>query len=330
MDHPGQDHSAVNELIIEPLARAPVMETVSNLASLRAVVGEWRRAGYSIALVPTMGNLHKGHLSLLNRARELADRTVLSIFVNPIQFGKGEDYDQYPSTIAEDKDKLEKYGLDLLFTPDLAQLYPGGIDIDTRINVPDLSNILCGASRPHHFSGVATVVSKLFVNTSPDLALFGEKDYQQLLVIKRMVRDLCMPVEIVGMPIVREDDGLALSSRNAYLSAAERRQAPEIYKTLSWAAQQLRQGEQGLADIEAVATTRLEAAGFRPEYVSIRRSADLQAPAPGDAELSILAAAWLGRSRLIDNLKARLPKSLRPAQTALSNRGRPLTPKGKL
>ena len=282
------------------------METVSSLSGLRAVIGRWKRSGYTIALVPTMGNLHEGHISLLNHARECADRTVLSIFVNPIQFGKGEDYDKYPSTLADDKNKLEKYGLDLLFTPDLKQLYPVGTDIDTRINVPGLSNILCGESRPNHFSGVATVVTKLLSNVQPEMAFFGEKDYQQVLVIKRMTHDLCLPVDIVGLPIVREPDGLAMSSRNAYLAQNERRRAPEIYQTLKAAAESLRQGKKGIDDIEQEALGRLEKAGFRPEYVSIRRTEDLGKPIAGDTRLSILIAAWLGRARLIDNLKVRV------------------------
>ena len=300
------DRQAVDKLITAPFTGTPVMETVSSLHGLRSVIERWKRSGYSIALVPTMGNLHDGHISLLNHARECADRTVVSIFVNPIQFGKGEDYERYPSTLADDKNKLEKYGLDLLFTPDLAQLYPGGTDIDTRINVPGLSNILCGESRPNHFSGVATVVTKLLSNAQPDVAFFGEKDYQQLLVIKRMVRDLCLPVEIAGLPIVREPDGLAMSSRNAYLSREERRRAPEIYQTLKAAAEGLRQGNKSMDEIEKEAFGRLEEAGFRPEYVSIRRTEDLQQPTPEDTRLSILVAAWLGRARLIDNLKVRL------------------------
>ena len=296
----------VDEHITAPFTGTPIMQTVSSLAGLRSVIGRWKRSGYTIALVPTMGNLHEGHISLLNHARECADRTVLSIFVNPIQFGKGEDYDKYPSTLADDKNKLEKYGLDLLFTPDLKQLYPGGTGIDTRINVPGLSNILCGESRPNHFSGVATVVTKLLSNVQPDMAFFGEKDYQQVLVIKRMAHDLCLPVDIVGLPIVREPDGLAMSSRNAYLAQNERRRAPEIYQTLKAAAESLRQGKQSIEDIEQEALGRLEKASFRPEYVSIRRAEDLGKPIAGDTRLSILIAAWLGRARLIDNLKVRI------------------------
>lgn len=295
-----------DEAVIEPLGGSPLMETVSSLAGLRTVVSGWKRAGHSIALVPTMGNLHDGHIALLNQARDRAERTVLSIFVNPIQFGRGEDYDKYPSTLAEDKNRLEQYGLDLLFMPDLRQLYPGGTDIDTRVSVPGLSNILCGKFRPRHFSGVATVVAKLLINAQPDVALFGEKDYQQLLVIKKMVSDLCLPVEIAGIPIVREADGLAMSSRNAYLGEGERRRAPAIYKTLKEAAGQLRSGAKSLEKIEREALARLEQSGFKPEYVSIRRTEDLGTPASGDTQLSILAAAWLGKARLIDNIKMRI------------------------
>lgn len=282
------------------------MRTVHELPALRRQVGAWKRAGLSIALVPTMGNLHGGHLSLLERARQIAERTVVSIFVNPIQFGRGEDYERYPSTLPEDSRKLESAGLDLLFAPDLAQLYPDGIDADTRVTVPELSNILCGRFRPGHFSGVATVVTKLFSNVQPDVALFGEKDFQQLLVVRRMVADLCLPVEIVGMPIVREPDGLAMSSRNAYLTAAERELAPLIYRTLSAAAEQLRRGTADLAAIEDAGMRQLEAAGFRLEYFAIRRTDDLAEPAPGERRLSVLAAAWLGTTRLIDNVKVRL------------------------
>ena len=300
------DTQTLENHITAPFTGTPIMETVSTLDGLRSVIGRWKRAGHTIALVPTMGNLHDGHISLLNQAREQADRTVVSIFVNPIQFGRGEDYERYPSTLAEDKNKLEKYGLDLLFTPDLGALYPGGIEADTRINVPELSDILCGEFRPGHFSGVATVVAKLLNNAQPDKALFGEKDYQQLLVIKRMARDLCLPVEIVGLPIVREPDGLAMSSRNAYLTPDERRKAPEIHRTLEAVANCLRKGGSSQEEIEKQALNRLEQVGFKPEYLSIRRTEDLQLPTPQDTRLSILVAAWLGSARLIDNIKVRL------------------------
>ncbi len=282
------------------------MLTVRDPQKLRDVLRDWRRAGQRVALVPTMGNLHDGHLSLLERAHALADRTVVSIFVNPIQFGKGEDYARYPSTLESDSVKLSANGLDLLFAPNLDDLYPGGTDRDTRVTVPILDHILCGAFRPGHFSGVATVVTKLFIMVQPDVALFGEKDYQQVLVIKRLVHDLCMPVEIVAMPIVREPDGLAMSSRNAYLNAEERRKATLIYKVLSAAAAMIENGDLNYQGIEAEAMATLARAGFRPEYVSVRRNADLAPPEPGDRELRILAAAWLGSARLIDNVPIRL------------------------
>lgn len=279
------------------------MQTVYDLPGLRERISAWRREGFSIAFVPTMGNLHGGHLSLLDRARQIADRTVVSIFVNPIQFGVGEDYARYPSTLAEDSRLLAGRGLDLLFAPDLAQLYPAGTDADTRVTVPELSSILCGKFRPGHFSGVATVVTKLLINVQPDVALFGEKDFQQCLVIRRVVADLCIPVQVIAMPIVREPDGLAMSSRNAYLNVAERKLAPLIYQTLQRAADRLRRGDRDLASIEQDGWLALEEAGFRPEYFSIRRTEDLREPQPSDTRLSILTAAWLGAARLIDNVK---------------------------
>lgn len=282
------------------------MKTVHTLDELRAETHRWKQAGNSIALVPTMGNLHAGHLSLLREARRLADRTVVSIFVNPIQFGKGEDYEKYPSTLADDQEKLAAEGLDLLFAPDLRQLYPAGMETDTRVTVPEISNILCGQFRPGHFSGVATVVSKLFINTMPDYALFGEKDYQQLLVIKRMGKDLCFPIEIIGMPIMREADGLAMSSRNAYLDPVQRGKASLIYQLLKESAARLTQHPDELLEIEVAALTRLSAAGFRPEYFTARRAVDLSPPTPGDKQLILLAAAWLGGARLIDNLRVEL------------------------
>jgi len=279
------------------------MDTVFNTAELRDIVATWRRDGHRIAFVPTMGNLHDGHLSLLERAREIADRTVVSIFVNPIQFGKGEDYATYPSTLEEDKAKLAPNGLDVLFAPNLQQLYPGGMEEDTRVTVPGLSTILCGEFRPGHFSGVATVVTKLFCSVQPDCALFGEKDLQQLMVIRRMVDDLCMPVEVIGQPIVREPDGLAMSSRNSYLTDEERKKAPLIYRTLQQARDEVLKGGAEFRPIEAKCEQRLREAGFKPEYFSIRRSQDLSLADDGDSGISILAAAWLGGARLIDNIR---------------------------
>jgi len=282
------------------------MQICYDLDTLRQVIAGWKRHGERIAFVPTMGNLHDGHLSLLGSALGLADRTVVSIFVNPIQFGAGEDYERYPSTLEADSRRLESVGLDLLFAPDLAQLYPGGMDEDTRVTVPRLSTILCGRFRPGHFSGVATVVTKLFINVQPDVALFGEKDYQQLLVIRQLARDLCMAVDVIGMPIVREADGLAMSSRNAYLTAEERTRAAGLYRSLVDAAQAVARGGEAAA-IEAAALARLEQAGFQPEYFSIRRNADLAEPGPADRDLRILVAAWLGSARLIDNIRAERP-----------------------
>ncbi|MCB1745950.1 MAG: pantoate--beta-alanine ligase [Gammaproteobacteria bacterium] len=286
------------------------MDTAFDLKTLRATVRDWKTAGLTVALVPTMGNLHAGHISLLKRARELADRTVVSIFVNPIQFGKGEDYDSYPSTLEADKAKLSAAGLDLLFAPNLDELYPGGTAEDTRITVPQLSDILCGEFRPGHFSGVATVVAKLLINVQPDTALFGEKDYQQLLVIRRMVHDLLIPVDIIGMPIVREPDGLAMSSRNGYLDATQRATAAVINQALTTAAARLREPGARIATIEGDGIAALAAAGMRPEYFSVRRSNDLAPPRPGDTALVVLAAAWLGPARLIDNVQVELAEPL--------------------
>ncbi len=282
------------------------MITVHDLPGLRAIVEQWRQAGERIAFVPTMGNLHAGHLSLLEAGRERATRTVVSIFVNPIQFGAGEDYARYPSTLPADSAQLEAAGLDLLFAPDLDTLYPDGHQQHSRIVVPALDGILCGAFRPGHFSGVATVVAKLLINVQPHVALFGEKDYQQVLVVRKLVTDLCLPVVIEAMPVVREADGLALSSRNQYLTQEERARAGIIHRTLVAAASRVAAGDP-LPAIETDATAELSAAGLRPEYCSIRRAADLLAPVADDRELRILVAAWLGAARLIDNLAATRP-----------------------
>lgn len=287
------------------------MKIAYSVEELRAEVAAWRRTGESISFVPTMGNLHDGHISLLTKARELANRSVVSIFVNPIQFGRGEDYAKYPSTLEADKQKLSAAGLDLLFAPNLDQLYPGGIEEDTRVSVPGLSSILCGQFRPGHFSGVATVVTKLLLNVQPDIALFGEKDYQQVLVIKQMVHDLLMPVQILGQPIVRESDGLAMSSRNAYLNARERELAPQIYQAMIRAREKLLPQTLSLIAIETAGMAELAAVGFRPEYFSIRRAQDLGLPQAGDTCLQLLVAAWLGPARLIDNLRIELPEPLK-------------------
>ncbi len=280
------------------------MQQTQDIPALRRALQAFRRRGGRIALVPTMGNLHAGHLRLVERALERADRVVVSIFVNPLQFGPNEDYDNYPRTLAADTEALARIGAHLVFAPSERALYPDGRAGHTRVEVPGLSDILCGAARPGHFSGVATVVTKLLALVQPDLALFGEKDYQQLLVIRRLVRDLCLPVEVLGLPTVREADGLALSSRNAYLSPEERARAPALYAALERAAADLGRGRPP-AEVEAHGVSDLEAAGMAPDYFAVRRSADLGPVTAGDRELRVLAAARLGRARLIDNLPAR-------------------------
>ena len=277
------------------------MQTVHRIAELRALLAGRRQAGERIALAPTMGNLHRGHLHLVEVAKILADYSVASIFVNPMQFGPKEDFNSYPRTLEADSRQLAAVGLDLLFAPPVAEVYPQGLDNTTRVEVPELSHILCGASRPVHFAGVATVVSKLFNMVQPGVALFGEKDWQQLLVIRRLTADLNFPVEVVGVPTVREADGLAMSSRNGYLSAAERTVAPTLYATLQAAAVRLQTGERDYAAIQRDACAALEQAGFRPDYFEIRRADDLAPPEGQDTGLRILAAAWLGKARLIDN-----------------------------
>ena len=275
---------------------------------LKHEIARLRAAGKCIAFVPTMGNLHAGHRHLMETARRHADAVVASIYVNPLQFGLQEDFGAYPRTYEADRAVLEAAGVELLFYPDDAVMYPRGREASTRVEVPGVSDILCGVSRPGHFSGVATVVHRLFRLVAPDVALFGKKDYQQLLVIRLMAADFGLPIEIVGVDTVRELDGLALSSRNAYLTPAERRVAPRLYATLQAAAGQIGDGTPAanFGRIEADAVSALAAAGLRPDYVSIRRQQDLAAPGPGDRQLVVLAAAWLGRARLIDNLEVEL------------------------
>ncbi|MEN8178395.1 MAG: pantoate--beta-alanine ligase [Pseudomonadota bacterium] len=279
------------------------MIEISQLDELRAQLKRWRDAGETVSLVPTMGNLHEGHLELVRQARQRADRCVVSLFVNPMQFGEGEDFGGYPRTYADDRKKLLKVGVDLLFAPGVEVVYPKAAAEQTRVEVPGASDILCGASRPGHFIGVATVVCKLFNMIQPDCAIFGEKDFQQLMIIRQMVDDLHMPVEVVGVPTVRESDGLAKSSRNGYLKHEERSIANCLYKTLLKTSTLIEEGGSDYSDLEQSAVTELEAAGFRPDYFSIRRAADLFIPDSDDKELVILGAARLGKARLIDNLK---------------------------
>jgi len=285
------------------------MQEITSIAALREQVAAWRRAGERIGFVPTMGNLHGGHLALVDEARARSDRVVVSIFVNPTQFAPGEDFEGYPRTLAADCAALKQHATDLVFTPPVEAIYPDGPVLRTAVSVPALNDILCGASRPGHFVGVATVVTKLLNIVQPDLAVFGLKDYQQLLVIKHLVRDLSLPVEIVGSAVAREPSGLALSSRNAYLSDAERAQAPVLYQTLRDVAKRLAEGDDDLAGLEAEGLARLQHAGLTPDYLEIRRASDLGRPAPSDCDLVIPAAAYLGRARLIDNVQVRRPAS---------------------
>lgn len=278
------------------------MEILTELTSIRTLVAKWRRAALRIALVPTMGNLHQGHIKLIQQAKILANRVVVSIFVNPLQFGPNEDFLAYPRTLKADQCMLDPVGVDVLLVPSPELFYPCGQESQTRIEVPGISNILCGASRPGHFVGVATVVCKLCNLVQPDLAFFGEKDWQQLVVIRRMVVDLNLPVEIIGVAIVREADGLAMSSRNGYLHHEERSRAPALYQALQMAAVGLKDGEK-IDAVEDRVWQDLTAAGLRPDYISVRRAVDLAPVGPNDQELIILAAAHLGKVRLIDNCR---------------------------
>ena len=295
------------------------MRSVETVVDLRACVTAFRRRGERVGLVPTMGNLHQGHLSLIDTARRHgADAVVVSIFVNPLQFGPKEDYAAYPRTPEEDHEALAGKGVALVFAPTVEEMYPGGQGATTRVEVPGLSTILCGQFRPGHFVGVATIVSKLFNMAQPDLAVFGEKDYQQLVLIRRMARDLCLPVEIIGSPTVREDDGLAMSSRNRFLSAEERARAPELHRALRDAAAAVEAEAWPFTLIEERGMSRLEAAGFRPEYFAVRNALTLAEPAPDCRDLVILAAAWLGNTRLIDNLAVK-QAAARPEGAAGAN-----------
>ena len=278
------------------------MRTVHSLKELRSILRSYRQQGKTIGLVPTMGNLHEGHISLVRKAVESADIVVTSIFVNPMQFGAGEDLDKYPRTLNEDQEKLAAAGNTLVFAPSADEIYPEGLARQTKVVVPEVSEVHCGASRPGHFEGVATVVTMLFNMVQPDVAVFGEKDCQQLAVIRKLVRDLMIPVQVVGAPTIREDDGLAKSSRNGYLSEDERARAPAVYQTLCATAEQLRQGRNDFRTLEQEACNALSGAGLRPDYFNIVNSQTLKPASDNDRELTLLVAAFLGTTRLIDNL----------------------------
>ncbi len=276
------------------------MQILHTVAELRAAV----RQANEVAFVPTMGNLHAGHLELIRTARQRGLPVVSSLFVNPLQFGPGEDFENYPRTLQADATQLAEAGCTILFAPTVAEMYP---EAQTCNVTPPLADILCGASRPGHFTGVTTVVLKLFNMVQPTLALFGKKDYQQLFILRLMTRQLNLPIEILGVDTVRAEDGLALSSRNGYLNAAERAEAPRLYQTLRAVATALSAGETDLATLEHAATVELARHGWQVDYVQIRAQSTLLAPNPTETACVVLAAARLGNTRLIDNLEVTRP-----------------------
>ena len=280
------------------------MEIIVRPQALRERVRQWHRAGQRVAFVPTMGNLHAGHGSLVQQARTLADRVLVSVFVNPLQFGPNEDFAAYPRTPDEDKRLLESLHVDALFLPEVADIYPQGQAATARVSVPMLENILCGAYRPGHFMGVATIVTKLLNLVQPDVALFGEKDFQQLMIIRRAATDLSMPVDIVGVDTTREADGLAMSSRNRYLTPEQRALAPRIFAELERARVAIEQGDRDFLSLERAGFDALQTAGFRPDYFVVRDAQTLTPPG-SERDLVVLTAARIGRARLIDNVRAR-------------------------
>lgn len=277
------------------------MQTFAEIAPIREQVRVWRREGRRIAFVPTMGNLHEGHLTLVRKAREHADVVVVSIFVNPMQFDKADDLANYPRTLEDDLAKLNGEAVDMVFTPTPDVMYPKGLDRQTFVDVPELSTMLEGALRPNHFRGVSTVVTKLFNIVQPDVACFGEKDYQQLALIRQMVIDMAMDIEIIGVPTVREMDGLAMSSRNGYLTVDERQRAPVLARTMRWISSQMRGGRTDYAEIVVDASDQLRAAGLQPDEIYIRDAVSLQLIGEETQQAVILMSAILGKARLIDN-----------------------------
>ncbi len=274
---------------------------ISEILSLRKRIKHWKQQGLTIALVPTMGNLHAGHIALVTGAKELADKVVVSIFINPLQFDKKEDLLAYPHTLDEDKKKLESVGCDLVFTPSVEAIYPDGT-ATTRVEVPVLGVILEGKSRVGHFSGVSTIVNKLFNMVMPDISIFGQKDFQQLILVQRMVLDLNMPIKVIGLATVRESDGLAMSSRNGYLTATERRIAPLFYQQLQLIVTAIKNGNKDFQSLQQSAAKRLNASGFIADYIEVRERKNLQIPLEKDTNLVLLGSVWLGKARLLDNI----------------------------
>lgn len=287
------------------------MKTVTNINELRTQVKKWRQQGLSIAFVPTMGNLHAGHISLVDEAHKHADKVIASIFINPMQFGENEDIDSYPRTMENDQQKLIAAGTDLLFTPTPEIVYPKGIAKQSYVEVPNVSNLYCGESRPGHFRGVATVVCKLFNLVQPDVACFGLKDYQQVQVIQTMVEDLSMPIKIVPVATSREESGLALSSRNGYLTAQEKTIAPALQQNLQWLAQEIKTGFSQQESIDFIglakkAAKAIDEQGMKTDYIHVCHAQTLQPASEDDVTLVIIAAAYCGKARLIDNLQLNL------------------------
>jgi pantoate--beta-alanine ligase len=282
------------------------MRTYAANVQLQSAIRTLRQSGQSIAFVPTMGNLHEGHLQLVRKAQSLCDVVVVSIFVNPLQFGANEDLDSYPRTMAADKEKLFAERVQVIYAPDVREIYPEGMSAQTQVQVPELADTLCGSNRPGHFNGVTTVVTKLFNIVQPDVAIFGEKDFQQLSIIRKMVADLCMPIDIVGVATSRDEDGLARSSRNGFLTTEQRLIAPVIHQTLMNCREAIACGFDNFLQLESHARMKLLQAGFQPDYFAIRDARTLQTVTEETEEIAILAAARLGSTRLIDNVRLAL------------------------
>lgn len=278
------------------------MQIFHHIKSLRQVLTEARLTGKRIGFVPTMGNLHSAHLALLEQVKEHCDIVVVSIFVNRLQFGLNEDWDKYPRTLNSDAEKLRGAGCTYLFCPEEQEIYPNGMDTQARVIVPTMANVLCGASRPKHFEGVTTVVSKLFNIVQPDVTIFGLKDFQQLAIIRRMVEDLCIPVQIIAGDIVREADGLAMSSRNGFISVVERPKVIQLHKTLNWVRNRIKQGCTEFPRLEESAKKQIIAAGFRPDYISVCDAKSLNPAASDSSEIIVLGAMYTQKARLIDNV----------------------------
>jgi pantoate--beta-alanine ligase len=277
------------------------MITTSAISTIREHVKTWRSKGETVAFVPTMGNLHQGHITLVNEAKKRADHVVVSIFVNPMQFSANEDLEGYPRTLAQDSEKLMLAGTELLFTPTPEIIYPKGLAQQTFIEVPEIGDELCGASRPGHFRGVATIVSKLFNIVQPDIALFGRKDFQQLMIIKTMVEDLSMPIDVIGVETIREASGLAMSSRNGYLTTEEKHSAATLKQALDSIVNAIQRGET-IQQAISIAKKRLITVGFTPDYLEVRNANTLRQVTAADSELVVIGAAYLGKARLIDNV----------------------------